>query len=79
MLSVKCKPKALRAIRERSGHTLGSLAIAADVSKQRLWQLENDPEQKGIKPTTAKRIADGLGVDIEDIATITDDPEAVAS
>lgn len=58
---------ALRRIRERQGHTLTSLAGASGFSKQRLSQLETDPDQRGILPTTAKRIADVLGVDIDAI------------
>jgi DNA-binding XRE family transcriptional regulator len=72
---MKSRPEALRSHRERKGHTLTSLASAADLSKQRLWQLED--EAAGLLPTTAKRIADALGVDITDIATLTD--EAVAT
>lgn len=68
---MKSKPQALKAIRERAGHTLTSLAPIAQVSKQRLWQLEADED--GILPTTAKRIADALGVDITDIAEIEEE------
>lgn len=66
---MKSRPEALRSIRERNGHTLTSLAPVAGLSKQRLWQLED--EATGILPTTAKRIAEALGVSIEDIATLT--------
>lgn len=73
---MRSKPKALREIRERKGHTLTSLAPLARISKQRLWQLEADAE--GLLPTTAKRIAEALEVDIEDIATIGDETVEVA-
>jgi transcriptional regulator with XRE-family HTH domain len=67
---------ALRRLRERRGHTITSLAGACGLSKQRLSQLETDPDQRGIRPTTAKRIADALGVTIDDITI--DDVETVA-
>ena len=73
---MKSRPEALRSQRELKGHTLTSLASIADISKQRLWQLED--EATGLLPTTAKRIADALGVDITDIATLTE-TEEVAS
>ncbi len=68
---------ALRRIRERRGHTITSLAEACGVSKQRLSQLETRPDQRGILPTTAKRIADALGVTIDDIV-VDDDVEAAS-
>lgn len=70
---MKSRPDALRSARERKGHTLTSLAPEVGLSKQRLWQLENDPEQQGLLPTTASRIAKALDVDIEDIATLTEE------
>jgi transcriptional regulator with XRE-family HTH domain len=67
---------ALRAARERKGHTLVSLGEVSGVSFQRISDLEQT--DTGVRPTTAKRLADALGCDIEDIATI-DDPAEVAS
>jgi len=66
---------ALRALRQRKGHTCPTLAALSGVSAQRIWDLEQD--DIGIRPTTAKRLADALGCDIEDITTI--DATAVAS
>ncbi len=74
---MKSRPEALRSHRERKGHTLTSLAPLVSLSKQRLWQLEDKPT--GLLPPTAKRIADALGVEITDIADLTDAPEEVAS
>lgn len=71
---MKSNPEALRKIRQGKGHTVTSLAEECDLSKQRLSEIER--EALGLLPTTAKRLADALGVDIEAIATITD--EAVA-
>lgn len=68
---MKSRPTALRSLRERRGHTLTSLAAEVDLSKQRLSQLEAEPE--GLLPTTAKRIADALGADIDDIFDVTDE------
>lgn len=68
---MKSRPAALRSIRERRGHTLTSLAAEVDLSKQRLSQLE--AEEEGLLPTTAKRIADALGVEIDEIATVTEE------
>jgi transcriptional regulator with XRE-family HTH domain len=66
---MKSKPAALRAARERQGHTITALAALSRVSKQRISDLETSPV--GILPPTALRLADALGVDIEDIASIT--------
>lgn len=74
VLSMKSKPRALRAERERKGHTLTSLAPLTGLSKQRLWQLESEPS--GILPTNAKQVAEALGVGIEDIFLLSDEPES---
>lgn len=67
---------ALRRARERAGHTRPSLAEASGVSQQRIWDLEQQPV--AIRPTTAKQLADALGVEIPDI-TLDDEPAEVAS
>lgn len=68
---MRSKPAALRAARQRQGHTITALAELSGVSKQRISDLESSAV--GIMPPTAKRLADALGVDIEDIADITDE------
>lgn len=74
---MKVRPAALRSARERSGHTHTSLAALADLSKQRISQLEAGVDL-GVWPTTAKRLADALGVEITDIADLTDDAEVAS-
>lgn len=77
---MKSNPEALRAERERKGHTGVGLARLSGVSFQRIWDLEQQPT--AMRPTTAKKLADALGVEIEEIATVEPDPaedEAVAS
>lgn len=74
---MKTRPTALRSARERNGHTHTSLAAKAGVSKQRISQLEAGVDL-GILPTTAKRLADALGVEITEIAELTDATEEVA-
>ena len=68
---MRIKPAALRAARQRQGHTVTALAELSGVSKQRISDLESSAV--GIMPPTAKRLADALGVDIEDIADIADE------
>ena len=68
---MRSKPAALRAARQRQGHTVTALAKLSGVSKQRISDLESSAV--GIMPPTAKRLADALGVDIEDIADIADE------
>src|SRR5690606_31819385 len=93
---MRSKPAALRAARQRQGHTVTALAKLSGVSKQRISDLQSSaggimPTQAkppggskqrisdlessavGIMPPTAKRLADALGVDIEDIADIADE------
>ena len=69
--AMRSKPAALRAARQRQGHTVTALAKLSGVSKQRISDLESSAV--GIMPPTAKRLADALGVDIEDIADIADE------
>jgi len=68
---MRIKPAALRAARQRRGHTVTALAELSGVSKQRISDLESSAV--GVMPPTAKRLADALGVDIEDIADIADE------
>ena len=68
---MRSKPAALRAARQRQGHTVTALAELSGVSKQRISDLESSAV--GSMPPTAKRLADALGVDIEDIADIADE------
>lgn len=67
---VNIDPVALRDRRIRAGHTTYSLAAHTDgrVSQQRISDLEAGPV--GVRPTTAKALADALGCDITDITDI---------
>lgn len=64
-------PVALRDRRIRKGHTTYSLAAATEgvVSQQRISDLEGEPPV-GVRPTTAKALADALGCDIADITDL---------
>lgn len=65
----------LRAIRERSGWTVTGLAAAADIGRSHLSNVEAGRRQ--LSPTSARRIADVLGVPLA--AIISDyTPEQVA-
>jgi DNA-binding XRE family transcriptional regulator len=66
---------ALRARRERAGHTCVSLGRASDVSPQRVWDLEQ--ADVGVRPPTAARLAATLGCEVDDIAHL--DQPAVTS
>lgn len=74
---LKSNPGALRRIRELKGHTGPSLARVSGVSQPRISELEQQPCP--MWPTTAKRLADALGVEITDIAVSDDDQVEVAS
>lgn len=78
---VKVNPQALRAIREKDGHTTYSLAELAGVSQTRISELEN-PTEKGprrIWPSTAKAIAKALGVPLSAFAMSDDEDEEVVA
>lgn len=53
-------PYALKAIREKDGHTRASLARAAGISPQYLTDIEQG--RRGAKPPTVKALAAALGV-----------------
>lgn len=73
-MRVRGRGATLRALRERRGHDLRSLAGDARVSPSYLSELE-----RGVKtnprPPVLKRLADALGVSVEDL-TATDDEGA---
>jgi transcriptional regulator with XRE-family HTH domain len=69
---VRSNPAALRALREAKGHSQSSLARETGVAQTRISRLERLPEA-GIRPPTAKKLADALGVSISAI-TINDLP-----
>jgi transcriptional regulator with XRE-family HTH domain len=62
---VRSNPKALKATRQRAGHTGRSLAAASGVSQQRISDLET--AAVAIRPPTAKALADALECDMADI------------
>lgn len=70
---VKSNPAALRREREQAGHTCRSLSRASGIGHPRISQLE--AASIPVRPTTAKRLADALGVRIADITI----PSAAAS
>jgi transcriptional regulator with XRE-family HTH domain len=53
-------PEALAAIRRKDGHSQGSLAEASGVSQTAISKLER--RSIGIRPSTAKKLAEALGV-----------------
>lgn len=64
---MKSDPTAIRARRERAGHTRPTLGKASGVSQQRIAELETDACP--LLPTTARKLAEALGCDIPDIVT----------
>lgn len=72
-------PQALTAIREKDGHSQLSLAKVAGVAQSRISRLEANAVP--IRPATAKRLADALGVPISAITqpTAPDVAEGMAS
>lgn len=80
MLGVlKSNPEAIRRLRKAKGHSTLTLAEESTVSQQRISDLEKEPTV--VRSMTAKRLADALGVQITDIATVhpDDEPSEVAS
>jgi transcriptional regulator with XRE-family HTH domain len=67
---------ALRHYRRHKGHSTRTLAEASGVSQSRISELETGPVV--VKPMTAKRIADVLGLEITDIAIVSDETEVVS-
>ena len=55
----------IREVRESKGVTQSFLALSAQVSQPYLSDLEYN--RRGAKPETLKRIADVLGVDVEEL------------
>lgn len=62
-------PAALRNRRLRCGHTTRSLADASGVSQQRISELEGHPPV-GVRPPTARALADALGCDLTEITDL---------
>ena len=55
----------IREVREAKGVTQSFLALSAQVSQPYLSDLEHN--RRGAKPDTIRRIADVLGVTVEDL------------
>ena len=55
----------IRELREERNLMQKDLAIAASISRPYLHDLENN--RRGAKPDTLKRIADALGVKVEEL------------
>jgi transcriptional regulator with XRE-family HTH domain len=64
---VRSNPTALKALRQRAGHTGRSLAAASGVSQQRISDLET--AALPVRPPTAKALAEALDCDMADIVT----------
>lgn len=71
------RPQELRKRREQSGHSGHTLAEVSGVSQPRISELETGAIP--IRPTTARRLADALGVEIPDITTSVDTPAEVTT
>jgi transcriptional regulator with XRE-family HTH domain len=66
----------VRGTRERLGLTLAMVAQRAGTSKNTVMSAEHGAD---IRPTTARKIAEALGVEIVDLLGASDSPKAVAS
>jgi transcriptional regulator with XRE-family HTH domain len=62
---MRSNAEALQAIREGQGHTRPTLAAKSGVSAQRIWDLEQN--DIGVRPTTARLLAEALDCEISDI------------
>ena len=69
MRHVKVNPEALRAIREKDGHSQLSLAAQSGVAQSRISELEGD-EPRLVRPSTVKRLADALGVPVSALVLV---------
>jgi predicted transcriptional regulator len=56
----KINPDALRALREKDGHSQPSLAAASGVAQSHISRMEREPVDA--QPATVKAIAEALGV-----------------
>lgn len=75
---LKSNPRELRKLRRAKGHSGYTLAEASGVSQPRISELESGSTP--LHPRTAKRLADALGVEITDIATVEpDEPVEVSA
>lgn len=68
---------AIRAIREPLGITQQELATRAEISRSHMNKIENGTETP--KLDTAARIARGLGVPLDAIAPVIEQPQPVTS
>lgn len=67
----KINPEALKAIREKDGHSQLSLAARSGVAQAHISRLEREPVD--VRPTTLKRLADALGVP-QSALTLVEEP-----
>jgi transcriptional regulator with XRE-family HTH domain len=73
---VRINGEALKAIREKDGHSQASLARLSGITQSRISEFEAGAEP--VRAGTAKKLADALGVPMSAI-TVADEPsEAVA-
>lgn len=70
--------KAIKALREEQGLSIGQLAKRAGVSRAYLWQLENGSKKR---PTLEllQRIANALGADVTELYTTHATPPETAN
>lgn len=59
----------IKALREQAGIQQKELAARAEISQPFLCDLENN--RRGAKPETYQRIADALGVKVEDLKEVS--------
>ena len=72
---MQINPPTLKVIREHSGHTQLSLAEASGVNQGHISKMEASVTPVTVRPATAKKLADGLGVPLAALIV----PEPVAS
>lgn len=66
---MKINPEALRALREKDGHSQASLARHSGITQSRISELEGDVPQM-VRPSTAKRLADALAVPVSALVLV---------
>jgi transcriptional regulator with XRE-family HTH domain len=73
---VRINGKALKAIREKDGHSQASLARRSGITQGRISEFEAGLEP--VRAATAKKLATALGVPLSAIAVADEPSEAVA-
>lgn len=73
MTFINSKPKRITAARLLAGYSLAAMGEKSGVSASTIFKLEQ--KAKKVRPSTAKSIADAIGVPVEDLFEIVEEEE----